>query len=126
MVQPPADTLAEAPEDGSVDEVERRVGIVATPLHGQRLDKAVVAMAGEFSRSHLQMLIEAGHVRLDGAVADTSSRRVQAGQTIEIELVPTEESRAFRAEPMELAVVHEDAHLIVLDKPAGLVVHPAP
>jgi 23S rRNA pseudouridine1911/1915/1917 synthase len=45
---------------------------------------------------------------------------------VEVDLVPTEESRAFTPEPMVLAVVFEDAHLLVLDKPAGLVVHPAP
>ena len=95
-------------------------------LHGQRLDKAVVAMAPEFSRSHLQHLIEQGHLLLDGTVADSSSRKVRFGQRLRLELVPTEESRAFRPEPMALAVLFEDEHLLVLDKPAGLVVHPAP
>ena len=82
-------------------------------------------MAGEFSRSHLQALIERGHVRVDGAWPSTASRQVRAGQRVEVELVPTAESRAFRAEPMALAVVYEDEHLLVIDKPAGLVVHPA-
>lgn len=83
-------------------------------------------MAGEFSRSHLQGLIERGHVRVDGAPADTASRKLKAGQQVEVELVPTDESRAFRPQPMALAILHEDEHLLVLDKPAGLVVHPAP
>ncbi len=102
---------------------ELRVG---ESLHGLRLDKAVVALAPEFSRTHLQGLIEGGHVRLDDRVVTGSSRKVAAGQRLAVELVATAESRAFRPEAMALAVVFEDEHLIVIDKPAGLVVHPAP
>jgi 23S rRNA pseudouridine1911/1915/1917 synthase len=123
----------QAPEPGAadVDEApwneapERRIATVVASLHGERLDKAVVALAPEFSRSHLQTLIEAGHVQLDAAPARVASRKVRAGQRLEVELVPTAESRAFRPEPMELAIVFEDEHLMVVDKPAGLVVHPA-
>ena len=104
---------------------EKREAIVARELHAQRLDKAVVAMAGEFSRNHLQGLIERGFVSVDGIVAATASRKVLAGQRVVVELVPTDESRAFRPEPMALAIVFEDAHLLVVDKPAGRVVHPA-
>jgi 23S rRNA pseudouridine1911/1915/1917 synthase len=111
---------------GAVDEdAERRSTVIDAALHGQRLDKAVVALAGEFSRSHLQTLIEQGHVQLDGRAATVASRKVQAGQRLEVLLVPTAESQAFRPEAMALAIVHEDPHLLVLDKPAGLVVHPA-
>jgi 23S rRNA pseudouridine1911/1915/1917 synthase len=104
---------------------ERRVAIVPPALHGQRLDKVVVTMAGEFSRNHLQGLIEAGHVSVDGAASRTASRKVLAGQRVEVELVPTAESRAFRPEALPLAVVFEDPHLLVIDKAAGMVVHPA-
>jgi len=107
------------------DTPERRVGEVPEVLHGHRLDKALVAMAGEFSRSHLQALIEQGHVRLAGVVATTPSRKVSCGQRIEVELVPTAESRAFRPEPLPLDIVHEDADVLVLNKAAGMVVHPA-
>jgi len=107
------------------DAPERRAAQVPTALHGTRLDKAVVAMAPEFSRNHLQGLIEQGEVQLDGQVQRSASRKVLAGQRIEIRLVPTAESRAFRPESMALAVVFEDEHLMVLNKPAGLVVHPA-
>ncbi len=116
----------EGVEGGTPDaEVERRESVVPAALHRERLDKVLVAAAPEFSRSHLQSLVEAGHVRLDGEVERSSSRRVRAGQRLAVELVPTDESRAFRAEPMALAVAFEDAHLLVVDKPAGLVVHPA-
>jgi 23S rRNA pseudouridine1911/1915/1917 synthase len=100
--------------------------VVDAVQHGQRLDKAVVAMAPEFSRRYLQALIEQGHLLLDGAVAESSSRKVRYGQRLRLELVPTEESRAFQPQAMPLVLLFEDEHLLVLDKPAGLVVHPAP
>ena len=104
---------------------ERREAPVPAELHGQRLDKVVVAMAGEFSRNHLQGLIEAGHVTVNGSVAGSPSRKVLAGQTIAVDLVPTAESRAFRPEALPIEIVFEDAHLLVVDKAAGMVVHPA-
>lgn len=111
--------------EGCGDEVERRAVTIDVAGHGQRLDKVLVSLAEEFSRSHLQHLIERGEVTIDGVVATTASRRVKAGQRVEVALVPTAESRAFRPEPMALAIVFEDADIIVVDKPAGLVVHPA-
>ncbi len=118
-----SEDLADPPTE---DAIERRESTVAAALHGSRLDKAVVAMAGEFSRNHLQSLIEAGHVWVDGVCQPSPSRKVQAGQRIAVDLIPTQECRAFRPEEMALSVVFEDADVIVIDKPAGLVVHPAP
>lgn len=120
---PPADDLS---SDALDDAAERRVAPIAAAMHGARLDKALVAMAGEFSRNHLQSLIEAGYVCLDGAVQSSAARKVQAGQVIVVELMPTQECRAFTPEAMPLAVVFEDDDVMVIDKPAGLVVHPAP
>ena len=114
--------------EASVDddaEVETRCAVVRSAQHGQRLDKVLVGLAPEFSRSHLQGLVARGHARVDGAPIVQPSRRVRAGQALALELVPTEESLAFRPEPMALALCFEDEHLLVLDKPAGLVVHPA-
>jgi 23S rRNA pseudouridine1911/1915/1917 synthase len=105
---------------------EIRCAAVSVALHGERLDKVLVALAPEFSRSHLQNLLERGHVQVDGVPAIVPARRLRAGQQVRLELVPTDESRAFRAQPMVLTVLYEDEHLLVLDKPAGLVVHPAP
>jgi 23S rRNA pseudouridine1911/1915/1917 synthase len=121
-----ADTAGASAGAGGVDgAVEIRRAVVAAPSHGERLDRVLVAIAPEFSRSHLQGLVEGGHVRLDGALATVPSRRVRTGQAVEVELVPTAESLAFRPEPMALPIVHEDEHLLVIDKPAGWVVHPA-
>ena len=112
-----ADTPAEA--------FELREARVDAALHGARLDKALVTLAPEFSRNHLQSLIERGHVRVDAQVVRLAARKLRAGQQLRLELVPTEESRAFRAQPLAIDILFEDEHLLVLDKPAALVVHPA-
>ena len=107
-------------------EPETRTLKLTASLHAERLDKVLVTLAPEFSRGYLQRLIEGGHVRLAGQVASVSSRRVKSGQLVELVLMPTEESLAFKPQAMALSVLFEDEHLLVLDKPAGLVVHPAP
>ncbi|WP_222622964.1 RluA family pseudouridine synthase [Ramlibacter cellulosilyticus] len=107
-------------------EAETRPFVIAAAAHGERLDRALAQLVPEFSRSYLQQLIEAGAVRVRGAVAAKPSQRVKAGEAGEIELRPTPQSQAFVAEAIPLTVVHEDEHLLVVDKPAGLVVHPAP
>ena len=121
-----AEALDDATDDEGAAAFETRTAAVEAALHGRRLDQALVVLAPEFSRSHLQHLIDARHVRLDGMPAGTASRRVRAGQQLSLELVPTAESRAYTPQAMPLAVLYEDEHLLVLDKPAGLVVHPAP
>ena len=118
-----ADDAAEPDAEATVD---TRAAAVNAAQHGQRLDKTLVDLAPEFSRSHLQQLIDKGHVQVDGTVATIASRRLRIGQALHLELVPTEESQAFRPQAMVLALLYEDEHLIVLNKPAGLVVHPAP
>ena len=118
----PTEDLATDPAD---EAPERREVLVDAASHGQRLDRALVAMAPEFSRNHLQGLVAAGHVRVAGVEVRQPARKVRVGQRVDVVLVPTEESRAFRAEPIPLRIVFEDEHLLVVDKPAGLVVHPA-
>lgn len=120
-----AGDLADDPAEAGPD-AEHRPLLVGAALHGQRLDRALVALVPEFSRSYLQQLLEAGAVTLNGAPATKPSARVKAGDRGEIELRPTPQSQAFLPEPMALEIVHEDEHLLVINKPAGLVVHPAP
>jgi 23S rRNA pseudouridine1911/1915/1917 synthase len=126
---PATDDLEPDEAEGSAEPwnaaAERRQSSVPVGLHRQRLDKAVVLMAPEFSRSHLQHLIEQGHVSVEGHPASSASRKVLAGQRIEVVLAPTAESRAFRPEKIDLNVIYEDEHLLIVDKPAGMVVHPA-
>jgi 23S rRNA pseudouridine1911/1915/1917 synthase len=107
-------------------EAEIRPFVVAAALHGERLDRALAQLAPEFSRSHLQQLIAQGAVRLRGATITKAAQRVRAGDAGEVELRPTPQSQAFIAQDLPLSVLYEDEHLRVIDKPAGLVVHPAP
>jgi 23S rRNA pseudouridine1911/1915/1917 synthase len=112
------------PEDRAVD-IETRDAVVSAAEHGLRLDKVLAVRVPEFSRTWLQTLVERGHVRLDGAEARPPSRRLRAGQHLAVDLVPTEESRAFHPQHLPIRALWEDEQLLVLDKPAGLVVHPA-
>ncbi|WP_296353635.1 RluA family pseudouridine synthase [Ramlibacter sp.] len=107
-------------------DAEARPFAIDAGLHGQRLDRALAERVPEFSRSYLQQLIERGAVRVNGKPVGKPSHKVKVGDAGEIELRPTPQSQAFRPEPIALDVVFEDAHLLVVDKPAGLVVHPAP
>jgi len=126
--RPQDDAIAAAEVDGDESDdaaAERRESAVGAALHGERLDKAVVTFVPEFSRNHLQHLIKGGWVKVDGAAVASPAQRVRAGQRVEVTLQPTEESRAYRAEPLPIAVVHEDDDVLVIDKAAGMVVHPA-
>lgn len=107
-------------------ESELRLLTITEAQHGGRLDRALVDLVPEFSRSYLQQLIESGAVTLQGRSATKPSAKVRAGEVGTIELRPTLQSQAFKPEAMALNVVFEDAHLRVIYKPAGLVVHPAP
>lgn len=104
---------------------EWRQVTVGAEGHAMRLDRFLVGMAPEFSRSHLQTLIEDGLVTVQDRPVDVPATRLRAGQRIRIELRPTAQSLAFRPEPMALPIVYEDAQILVVDKPAGWVVHPA-
>lgn len=112
-------------EDDAAGAFETREAPVTSAEHGERLDKVLALRVPEFSRTWMQALVERGHVRLDGVAATVSSRRVRARQKLAVDLVPTDESLAFRPQAMEITALWEDEHLLVLDKPAGLVVHPA-
>lgn len=106
-------------------QAESRGASVPDTSHGERLDRFLTGLAPEFSRSHLQTLIERGLVRVGGQAVLQASRRLKAGQTVTVSLALPEESRAFTPQAMPLVVLYEDAHVLVVDKPAGLVVHPA-
>lgn len=92
---------------------------------GQRLDKFLAAKLPELSRARLQGLIEAGEVERDGVLIAEGSSRVKPGQRFAVHL-PEPRPATPLPEAAPLDVVYEDEHLIVLDKPAGVVVHPAP
>ena len=116
------------PEDGAeiAVESELRSFAIGPQEHGERLDRALAIRVEEFSRSYLQQLIESGAVQLNGCPVTKTSLKVKVGDDVSVELRPTPQSQAFKAEPMPLDIVFEDEHLLVLNKVAGLVVHPAP
>ncbi|MEL6877117.1 MAG: RluA family pseudouridine synthase [Pseudomonadota bacterium] len=95
-------------------------GIIAAPA---RLDKAL-ADATELSRARVQALIAEGHVQVDGAAATSPSAKVAAGASFQIDVPAAAEAEAL-PQDIPLDVAFEDEHLIVVNKPAGMVVHPA-
>lgn len=97
--------------------------VVAPEEQGERLDRFLARRLPQFSRSALQRLIDAGQVTVNHAPAK-ASYRVEADDLVEVAL-PEPEAPPPVAQAMPLAVVYEDEALAVIDKPAGLVVHPA-
>ncbi|MBS1187637.1 MAG: pseudouridine synthase [Burkholderiaceae bacterium] len=91
---------------------------------GERLDKVLAKHVSQFSRSRIQQWIEAGFVTVDGQPAQVKTT-VLGGEAVRIEPQAAPEDTAFQPEPIALTIVHEDAQIIVINKPAGLVVHPA-
>lgn len=96
---------------------------VAPEHGGWRLDRAIAASLPSVSRSRIQIWIEQGGARINSSLARARDR-VAPGDRVEVDLQEPAEAAAFRPEPMDLAIVYEDELLIVIDKPAGLVVHP--
>ena len=92
---------------------------------GERIDKLLARGASELSRSRIKGLILAGRVASGGATITDPSYRVKPGESFVIS-VPEPVPAVPRGQPMDLTVIHEDDALIVIDKPAGMVVHPAP
>lgn len=111
-------------EAGELWQSEMEFGI--EPIHaGQRLDAFLASRRDlGLSRSHIQKLIAEGLVTVDGESAK-AGYRLEPGESVEIK-VPFPEPLEAKPEPIPLNIVYEDEHLIVLNKPRGLVVHPAP
>lgn len=93
--------------------------------HGKRLDRLLQAQLPAFSRSYLQQLIADAAVRVDGVEVRKAARKMRLGEQVRVILHPTPQANAFVPEEMPLDTVYEDEHLRVINKPAGLVVHPA-
>jgi 23S rRNA pseudouridine1911/1915/1917 synthase len=95
---------------------------VPPEMGGLRLDQALARLFHQYSRSRLQEWLRAGHIKVDGRAA-AARMPVSGGEEISV-TPPRLPDAAPRAQRMPLKIVHEDAALIVIDKPAGLVVHP--
>src|SRR3990172_4790621 len=87
-----------------------------------RLDRLLVTRLPDISRTRLQQLIEEGNVRVNGA-APKASYRLRAGERVTI-TIPAGRGEPLRPEPIPLTIVYEDDDLLVVNKPAGMVVHP--
>ena len=96
---------------------------IPAALGGLRLDQALAKLFPEHSRSRLQGWLRDGYIRVDGAVPD-ARKKVCGGESVEIDAPPPPEVAAELPEDIPLDVVFEDAHLLVINKPVGLVVHP--
>jgi 23S rRNA pseudouridine1911/1915/1917 synthase len=96
---------------------------VAEDSDGVRLDRFLVSMLGDQSRSQLQRLIKDAHVLVDGRAAKPN-QPVKPGQAVTVD-VPEPTEPAPKPEPLDIPILYQDADVIVVDKPAGMVVHPA-
>jgi 23S rRNA pseudouridine1911/1915/1917 synthase len=100
------------------------IRIFSSEHDGARLDVALAKLFPEYSRNFLAKLIDDGRVRLDEATASRHSQRVRSGQQVDVDVPPAAPTEIV-SQDLPLAVLYEDADLVVIDKPAGLVVHPA-
>jgi len=95
-------------------------------LSGQRLDRVLAQLFPEYSRSRLSQWIEAGAVTLNQKTVTSkqANKAVSGGEHVQVHTQPLPETLAFQAEPMSLNILYEDDTLLIINKPAGLVVHP--
>ena len=97
---------------------------IAADESGGRLDRLLAVHVAELSRTRLKALIEAGAVSVDGRTIRDPGYRVNCGAAVVVAIPPAAPAKPA-AEPIPLKVIYEDADIIVIDKPKGLVVHPA-
>ncbi|HVG80156.1 MAG TPA: RluA family pseudouridine synthase [Patescibacteria group bacterium] len=114
------DRLAAFPVAG--EEMDRRALVVSSETAGERLDRWLATQLPGVSRARLKTLIDAGLVRVDGAPRK-AAHHVATGERVEVEIPPLP-PETLEPEPIALTVMHEDEHVLVLDKPTGMVVHP--
>ncbi len=110
----------------TASEAVRRYEITAAAAEdGTRLDRLLAQHLPQLSRSRVKALVVAGHVTADGATISDPSHRVKPGQSFAI-TVPDARPAKPKGQVIALDIVYEDADLIVVNKPAGMVIHPAP
>jgi 23S rRNA pseudouridine1911/1915/1917 synthase len=115
---------AAAREDDATDAARTVAAVVAAAETRGRLDVALAAASG-LSRARVQALVKAGHARVDDRIVEDASLRLSPGARLTLD-IPAPADATPAPEAIPLAIIHEDAELVVVDKPAGLVVHPAP
>jgi 23S rRNA pseudouridine1911/1915/1917 synthase len=117
--------MIRAPDNPHADEAGARTVVADPSAAGQRLDRFLADAIGTISRARVKTLIETGHVSRDGDTRREPAEPVQPGAGYTIDIPPPIDATPA-PQDIPLAILYEDADLLVLDKPAGLVVHPAP
>lgn len=92
-------------------------------LAGLRLDQALAEIFPDYSRSRLQTWLKSGHIHIEGHNLQAKDR-VQGSERVTLQ-AHSETSTACKPQEIPLDIIHEDEHLLIVNKPAGLVVHPA-
>jgi len=103
---------------------DRRILTIPGEMAGQRLDLALAALIPEYSRSRLQAWVRADLVQLDGRIRNDPKSRVHGGERLQVDVEPDPARLEDAPEDIPLEVIFEDEHILVLNKQAGLVVHP--
>ncbi len=104
---------------------DRLVQLTFTDVAPQRLDHFLKPYFPEFSRSHIQKLIREGRVRVNDRLAHKSGLKLESGDRVEVH-IPPPQPIGLPAQPMPLDILFENRDVLVLNKPAGIVVHPSP
>ncbi|MDN5782652.1 MAG: pseudouridine synthase, partial [Luteimonas sp.] len=97
--------------------------LIPDAFRGQRLDKALAAVLTDYSRSQLQQWLDAGQLTIDGG-SPTRKTAVAGGERVRLWIPDAPAAGHVEPESMALDIVHEDEAILVLNKPAGLVMHP--
>jgi 23S rRNA pseudouridine1911/1915/1917 synthase len=106
----------------SVEAARRVAATVGAAEAGRRLDQWLAGQLPELSRTRIKALVDGGRVTVDGA-ARKAAHRLKAGESVEV-LIPPPAPEEMAAEAIPLSIVFEDAHILVVDKAAGMVTHP--
>lgn len=113
--------------DSEITSTKEHLNLIEVPAHlekSQRIDLFLSQHLNELSRSRIQSLIDEGYVTINGILCDNKKNLIKAGDLIQL-ITPASVALDIVAQEIPLEVLYEDEHLIVINKPAGLVVHPA-
>jgi 23S rRNA pseudouridine1911/1915/1917 synthase len=111
-------------QTGAAQDGETRTAVLAAETAGWRLDRALAAAVPTLSRERLKALVSSGEVTVDGRQERDPARKVKGGEAVSVIIPPASPSEAI-SQDIPLDIRFEDDHLLVVEKPAGLVVHPA-
>ena len=106
------------------DSEERRETVLATDAAGWRLDRALAAAIPTVSRERLKNLVSGGMVELEGKLCRDPALKIRGGEAVSVRIPAPLPAEAV-SQDIPLVIPYEDEHLLIVDKPAGLVVHPA-